>query len=97
MATPKQFTFQFKELAALLAREAGVRQGHWGIYVRFGLSASNVGPTQEELRPAAIVPIFELGIQEFDAPNSLTVDAATLSGAATQPKAASEIQEGGQR
>jgi hypothetical protein len=70
MATPKQFKFQFKELAALLAREAGVHQGHWGIYVRFGLGASNVGQTQEDLLPAAIVPIVELGIQEFDSPNS---------------------------
>ncbi|HLA77796.1 MAG TPA: hypothetical protein VJU18_09475 [Vicinamibacteria bacterium] len=74
----KQITFQFKELAAVLARESGVRKGHWGLYVRFGLGAGNVPQSQDELFPAAIVPIVELGIQEFEAPNSLTVDAATL-------------------
>ena len=90
---PKQITFQFKELAAQRAREAGVHKGHWGLYVRFGLSASNVGPSQEDLLPAAIVPIVELGIQEFDAPNSLSVDAATLGSKAGDRKTDSEVHE----
>lgn len=88
MATPKQFTFAFKELAEVLVREAGVREGNWGLYVRFGLSATNVGTSDDDLKPAAIVPIVELGIQQFDTPNSLTVDAADV-----QRKQVSEAQK----
>jgi hypothetical protein len=52
MANPKQqVTFGFKELAEVLVREAKVNSGHWGIFVRFGLAATNVGETPEELRP----------------------------------------------
>lgn len=78
MATPKQYSFGFKELAEMLVREAGVREGHWGLLIRFGLSASNIGPSDDDLRPAAIVPVMDVGIQQFDKPNSLTVDAAEV-------------------
>jgi hypothetical protein len=31
------------EIAERLIRERGITSGHWGIYVRFGLGATNVG------------------------------------------------------
>ena len=56
------------------------REGHWGIFVRFGLGAGNVPNVNDnnKLLPAAIVPILELGIQKFSEPNDLTVDASRI-------------------
>lgn len=49
------------------------------MYVEFGMRASNVGTNDEDLLPAAIVPIVKLGIQQFDEENSLTVDVARVN------------------
>jgi len=84
MPTPKRVDFSFVELAELLVRDAKLEKGHWGIFVQFGLGAANVSESDEgnNLRPAAIVPIVNIGIQQFDEPNNLTVDAAVVSKAA---------------
>jgi hypothetical protein len=84
MAEAKLYGYPLKEIAELLVRDRGITQGHWGVYVKFGLQAGNVGPTATEMYPAAIVPILEFGIQRFDEPNPLTVDAAKLE---PKPKA----------
>ena len=78
MATAKQVTFTHKELAELMVRDLGIAEGLWGIYVRFGLQARNIGSSETDLQPAAIVPIVEIGVQKFDKPTNLTVDAAEL-------------------
>ena len=59
-----------------LKKEGKIKEGLWGLYVEFGLAAANIssGPTGK-LTPAAIVPVVNLGIQRFDKPNDLTVDA----------------------
>jgi hypothetical protein len=36
-------------------------------------------PESFEIVPAAIVPILEMGLQRFETPNSLTVDAAAIN------------------
>jgi hypothetical protein len=77
-ASPILYTF--KDLAALMVKDKGITEGHWGIFVRFGLVAGNVGVgAPDALAPAAIVPIAEIGLQRFPEPSSLTVDAATLA------------------
>ncbi len=78
MATPKQFTMSLKEVAEVLVKHVGATSGHWGLYVRFGLGATNIVHADGELHPAALVPVLELGVQEFEQPNSLTVDAAEV-------------------
>lgn len=78
MAEAKQFVFDFKELAELLVRRQAINEGHWGIFVRFGIQGANVSRGESDLVPAAIVPILEIGIQKFDEPNPLTVDATKI-------------------
>ena len=78
MPTPKQFSFSFQELAAILAKEAGVKEGLWGIHIRFGLKATNIGESNAALTPAAVIPVLEIGLQRFETPNNMTVDAAEL-------------------
>ena len=46
---------------------------------RFGLGATTAGPNQQDVLPAAIVPVMSIGITKFDTENNLTVDAAKIN------------------
>ena len=79
MPETKQITFTYQELAEMMVRKLDISEGLWGIYVRFGIAAANAGPSSEELKPTAIVPVLEIGLQRMDEPSNLTVDAAELT------------------
>ena len=80
MAEAKLITFSYQEIATALVRHQGIHEGIWGIYARFGLGAANVeDPENKELLPAAVVPIRELGLQQFPDENNLTVNAAKVN------------------
>lgn len=91
MAEATQFMFSFKELAEMLVRKQGIREGHWGVLVKLGIAGANIpsGP-DKNLVPAAIVPLLEFGIQKFEEANNLTVDAAELSKSGKLKKAPKE-------
>ena len=79
MATPKQIVFSYKEIAEILVREQkDIKEGHWGIFVRFGLQGTNIGDPEGNVLPAAIIPIVEMGLQPFEKPSNITVDAAEV-------------------
>jgi hypothetical protein len=86
MAEPRQYLFSYKEIAEALVKQEEIHEGLWGIYVEFGIGAANIGTTPEsnDTVPAAIVPIQRIGIQKFDQPSNMTVDAAEVNPA---PKA----------
>ncbi|MBA2526974.1 MAG: hypothetical protein H0V18_14515 [Pyrinomonadaceae bacterium] len=79
MAEATQILYTFKELAEILVKERDLHEGLWGVYVKFGIKAANVGETDADLRPTALVPVLELGLQKFDAVNNLSVDAAAVN------------------
>jgi hypothetical protein len=79
MAEASQVTFSFKEIVELLIKRQKIHEGIWGIYVKFGIAAMNMGPTEDEVKPTAIVPILELGLQKFDKESNLTVDASKVN------------------
>ena len=79
MPTTKNVIFSYKELAEALVRQADVHEGNWGIYVEFGLQGANVTSPTGDLTPSAVVGDTKLGIQRFDNPNNLTVDAAEIN------------------
>jgi hypothetical protein len=79
MAEATQIVYTFKELAEILVKQQNLHEGFWGIYIKFGIRAANVGETEGDLRPTALVPILELGLQKFDALNNLSVDAAQVN------------------
>lgn len=82
MAQPNQIMYSFKELAALMVKDQGMHEGYWGLSVRFGISATNAGVSESDLRPTALVPIVEIGLQKFEEVNNLSVDAAEVNPAA---------------
>lgn len=79
MAEPTQFSFSYKELAEILVKKQDLHEGIWSFNVRFGMQATNFGPGPNELKPAAIIPIMDIGIQRVDQENNLTVDAAKVN------------------
>jgi len=87
MPETPQIVFKHSELAEVLVKHQDIHTGHWGVFVRFGLAATNVGPSENDLNPAAIVPVREIGIQRFDKPNNMTVDAAKVNPAKAKQKA----------
>lgn len=83
MPETKQITFTYQELVEMMVRKLGISEGLWGIYVKFGIAAANAGPGSEELKPTAIVPVLEIGIQRMEEPSNLTVDAAEMAKSST--------------
>lgn len=79
--TPNIYPFTHQELAEILIKHKNIHEGLWGIYVEFGLGATNIGQGPNDMLPAAIVPIVKLGLQKFPEPNNLTVDAAKVNSA----------------
>ena len=44
-----------------------------------GIGAANAGASATDLRPTALVPVVEIGLQRFDDLNNLSVDAAIVN------------------
>jgi hypothetical protein len=42
MTLPERFSYSFVEIAELLVKKADLHEGHWGLYVEFGLNATNI-------------------------------------------------------
>lgn len=74
-----QYIYSYKELVEILVKHQNIHEGIWGLYIKFGLNALNIGPNRIEIMPAAIVPVVELGIQIFKEENNLTVDASKVN------------------
>jgi hypothetical protein len=81
MAEAARYVYSYKEIAEALVKQQGIHEGLWGIYMEFGIAGANIspGPSEDQLVPAAIVPILKVGLQRFEKPSALTVDAAEVN------------------
>ena len=79
MAEAQQITFTHKEVVEALLKKHGIHEGIWGIYIKFGLKAANLGSSSSDLLPAAIVPVVAIGLQKFNEENNLSVNAANVN------------------
>jgi hypothetical protein len=93
MAEATQIIFKFAELAEMLVKKENLHEGHWGIIIKFGISAANLSLNGAEHRPTAIVPVMEIGIQRENEPTPLSVDAAIVNPAPNQTTAKPKLQE----
>jgi hypothetical protein len=77
----KNYTFSYTELAEILVKKLDIHEGLWGIYIEFNFGAANIpaSPDGKGIAPAAIAAIKAIGIQRFDTPNNLTVDATIVN------------------
>jgi len=79
MPQATQIVFKHRELVEMLIKSQEIHDGIWGLFVRFGIGATNLGPSDAELQPAAIVPILEIGLQKFEKETNISVDAAKVN------------------
>ena len=79
MAEAALVTFSYKEVVEALIKKHGVHEGIWGLYLKFGIQATNVAFGSPDLLPAAIVPVLEIGLQKFEELNNLSVDASVVN------------------
>lgn len=81
MPETKNYTFGYTELAEILVKKLDIHEGFWGLYIEFNFGAANINasPDAKSLAPAAIAAVKSIGIQRFDTPNNLTVDAAVVN------------------
>ncbi len=79
MAETTQIVFTHKEIAEILLRHHGLHEGIWGVYIKFGIKGANVGASDSDLMPSAIVPVLQIGLQKFEKENNLSVDAAKVN------------------
>jgi hypothetical protein len=68
-----------KQVVEALLKYHGIHDGVWGLYVRFGLGATNIGQNEQQLNPAAVVPVVEIGLQKFKSETNISVDAAKVN------------------
>ncbi len=76
MPEATQIVFKHKELVEILLKSQKIHEGIWGLFMRFGLSAQNLGPSESELLPTAVIPVLEIGLQRFEKETNISVDAA---------------------
>jgi hypothetical protein len=80
MPESKNYIFSHTELAEMMIKKMGLHEGLWGIYLEFNQLGANVPLSDgKSFSPAAITIIKSIGIQRFDTPNNLTVDAAEVN------------------
>lgn len=84
----KTYTLNLPEIAEVLIKKLDIHEGLWGVYLEFGIGAANVpaNPEGKAIAPAIIGLVQKIGIQRFDSPNNLTVDAAQLNPPKTRKK-----------
>ena len=79
MAEASQMTFSFKEVAEALVKKQGIHDGIWSVNVNFALTATNMGPNENDLKPAAVLAILQIGLQKVEKETNLAVDAAKVN------------------
>lgn len=88
MPESTNLVFAHAELAEILVKKLGLHEGLWGLYFEFGLIGANVPlpPDGKQFSPAAICTINKVGVQRFETPSNLTVDAAIVNPEPRAPK-----------
>jgi hypothetical protein len=82
MAEPKRIVLPYKELVELMIKKHDLHEGIWGLFARFGLNVANASVEYEgaqQMRPIAVIPLVEIGIQEYAALNEISLDAAVVN------------------
>jgi hypothetical protein len=78
-AQPQTIVTSHKQVVEALVKQNQIHEGIWGLFVRFGIGAVNAGENEQQLVPAAIVPVVEIGLQKFEKETNISVDAAKVN------------------
>jgi hypothetical protein len=80
-----QYQFKYGEVLEALVKHAGLHEGKWQLIMNFGMAATNMGPTPEQVVPAAAVGVQWIGLTRATetSPSSLVIDASDVNPAST--------------
>jgi hypothetical protein len=83
MAEATQISFTLTEVAKLLLRQQGIKQGRWSLGFELGLAVGAFGANEADSKPGAMLQIGGLNLARVPDENppstaSYVVDAATL-------------------
>jgi hypothetical protein len=92
MPEPTNIAFSYIEVVTALLKASDIHEGIWGLFVRFGLSATNVGESETVMRPAAIIPVLEIGLQKFEKESNIAVDAKKVNPQLQFPRPESDTE-----
>lgn len=79
MAEASRIEYRPKELAEVIVRDQGIKEGHWMVLIRFAHTAGNLDTGDDKLAPAVISRIESIGIQRVPEPNPMSVDASLMA------------------
>jgi hypothetical protein len=79
MADISQYTFSHKEVVEALIKKQGLHEGIWQLSVEFGIAAANIPTGQDQVSPAAIIPINKIGLLKVEVESSIATDAAKVN------------------
>lgn len=76
----QQYIFTYKEVVEALIKKQDLHEGIWGVLLKFGIGAANVQrPGDENVVPAAVVPVIEIGLQKMDKVTPISLNAAQVN------------------
>lgn len=78
MTETNTFKYTMRELTETLIKKEGLTEGKWMLAVEFAIRATNAGPDDNSLSPAALIPIVSIGLVKSQGTNNLTVDASKI-------------------
>lgn len=79
MPEPTQLIFSHHEVVTALLKAQAIHDGIWGLAINFGIRGMNVGATEEDLQPTALVGVLGIGLQRFDKVSNVALDAAVAN------------------
>jgi uncharacterized membrane protein len=86
MAETSQIMFSHKEVVEALIKKQGLYEGIWMLAINFGMQATNVGTSDTDLKPSAIVGVLSIGLHRTEKETALSADAAKVNPKPKGPK-----------
>lgn len=80
MSNATQYQFELAEVARILLKKQGIKEGRWTLGIGFNLSPAHAGPTPDSVRPSMIVSVDKIMLSraEPNTPDQLVIDASTV-------------------
>jgi hypothetical protein len=79
MADISKLAFSYKEVAEALVKRHDLHEGIWALDFNFGLTATNMGPNDGDLKPVGILAVLGIGLSRVDKETNISVDAAKVN------------------
>jgi hypothetical protein len=79
MADISKIAFSYKEVAEALVKKQDLHEGLWSLDFNLGLTATNMGPNDTDLKPVGVVAIISIGLSRVEKETNLAVDAAKVN------------------